>query len=340
MSRTPASRIRIEVTRGDLVESVHTGSGIAVDAAGRTVAAWGDPDAAVFGRSAIKPLQALPLVETGAAERWGLSDAELCIACASHNGEPEHARLVQGWLERMGLSVADLECGAHPPYYEPAARTLLLAGTAPDASHNNCSGKHTGMLSHVVHRGEPTRGYIQPDHPAQVRVRAALDAMTGLDLSRAPRGIDGCGLPQYAMSLRAMALGMARFADPARLPAERRAAVLRLRAAIVADPFYLAGTGRFCTDLIRATGGKVLIKTGAEGVYAAILPEQGLGVTLKFDDGGARPRPVAFGAILRHLGALDDIAWSALQAHVAPVLRNHAGTEVGAVRVGPGWLDA
>jgi L-asparaginase II len=336
----PAAPILIEATRGDLVESRHTGSAIAVDVQGKVVAAWGDPEQPVFGRSAIKPLQALPLVESGAAERFGLGDAELSIACGSHGGEPEHVRVVEAWLTRLGRSAADLECGSHLPVYEPAAHALLRAAQAPGNAHNNCSGKHTGMLSHVVHLGEPTRGYIRPDHPAQLRVRAALEGMTGLNLSMAPRGIDGCGLPQYGMPLRAMAHAMARFADPAQLPAERRAAVLRIRAAIAAAPFYLAGTGRFCTDLIQATQGRVLIKTGAEGVYVAILPEQGLGVAMKIDDGGARPRAVAFGAILRRLGALDDDAWAALQSHVAPLLHNHAGTRVGAVRVGPGWLDA
>jgi L-asparaginase II len=335
-----APPILVEVTRGDMVESRHTGSAAVVDAAGSLVAGWGDPEQVVYARSAIKPLQALPLLESGAADRFALGDAELCMACASHGGEPSHVSLVQAWLARIGLSEADLECGSHAPLYDPAARALLQAGQAPGAACNNCSGKHTGMLTHTVHLGEPTRGYIHPGHPAQLRVRSALEAMTGLNLSMAPRGIDGCGLPQYGMPLRALAHAMARFADPARLPAERRAAVERLRAAIAAQPFYLAGTGRFCTDLIQATAGRTLVKTGAEGVYVAILPGQGLGVALKIHDGGSRARPVALGAILRRLGALDDAAWAALAAHVSPVLRNHAGTEVGALRVGPGWLDA
>lgn len=335
-----ASPILIEVTRGDLVESRHLGSAVAVDAQGRAAAAWGDPDLVVYGRSAIKPLQALPLVESGAAERFGLGDAELALACGSHGGEPAHVSLGEAWLDRLGLSPAALECGAHPPLHEPSAQALLRAGQAPGAVHNNCSGKHTGMLTHAVHLGEPTRGYIAPDHPVQQRVRAALEAMTGLNLSVAVRGIDGCGLPQYGLPLRALARAMANLADPSGLPAERRAAVLRLRAAMIAQPFHLAGTGRFCTDMIQATAGRTLVKSGAEGVYVGILPTQGLGVALKIHDGAARARPVALGAILRHLGALDEAAWATLALHVAPTLRNHAGTPVGLVRPGPGWLEA
>ena len=206
-----APPILIEVTRGDLVESRHAGSAIVVDAAGKVVAAWGDPERPVFGRSAIKPLQALPLVESGAAEHFALGDAELCIACGSHGGEPEHTRLVEAWLSRLGLSPAALECGCQLPLHEPSAHALLRAGVAPGPQHNNCSGKHTGMLTHTVHRGEPTPGYIRPEHPSQQRVRAALEAMTGLNLATAPRGIDGCGLPQYGMPLRAMAHAMALF---------------------------------------------------------------------------------------------------------------------------------
>ncbi len=335
-----APPILVEVTRGNLVESRHSGFAVATDAQGRVVAAWGDVEQPVYGRSAIKPLQALPLVESGAAERYGLGDAELCNACGSHGGEPEHERLVTAWLTRIGLSPADLECGSHLPSYEPAAHALLRAGGRANNAHNNCSGKHTGMLTHTVHRGDPAQGYIQPDHPTQRHVRAVLEAMTGLDLSRAPFGIDGCGLPQYAMPLRAMAQAMARYADPERLPAERKAAVLRIRAAIAAAPFYIAGTGRFCTELIQAAAGRVLVKTGAEGVYIAILPELGLGVAMKIADGASRATAVAFGAILRHLGALDDATWDAVSHHVSPILRNRAGREVGAVRVGPGWLDA
>ena len=336
----PAPPILIEVTRGDMVESRHIGSAVAVDANGGVVAAWGDPEQVVYARSAIKPLQALPLVESGAADRYGVSPAELCNACGSHGGEPAHVQLVQAWLARIGLSPDELECGSHLPSYTPAAHALLRAGEAPGNAHNNCSGKHTGMLTHTVHLGEPPRGDILAHHPAQLRVRAALEGMTGLNLSMAPRGIDGCGLPQYGMPLRALAHGMARMADPAHLPAERKAAVERIRSAIAAEPFYIAGTGRFCTELIQAAGGRTLIKTGAEGVYIAILPEQGLGVAVKIHDGTPRALPVALGAILRRLGALDDAAWAALSHHVTPVLRNHAGTEVGAVRVGAGWLDA
>ncbi|HLJ19996.1 MAG TPA: asparaginase, partial [Stellaceae bacterium] len=239
--------VLVETTRGEMVESRHTGAAAVVDAAGRIVRSWGDIDAPVFARSAIKPLQALPLVETGAAERFGLGPVELALACASHRGEPIHVETVKRWLARADLGPQDLECGAHAPGNAAAAEALIRAGEAPSAVHNNCSGKHSGFLTTARHRGEPTRGYIGPDHPVQVRVRAVLEEMSGLDLSRAPRGTDGCGIPVIGISLRGMARAMARLADPKGLPAERAAASTRILDAMAAAPLMVSGTGTFNT---------------------------------------------------------------------------------------------
>ncbi|MBL8699353.1 MAG: asparaginase [Alphaproteobacteria bacterium] len=327
----------VDVSRGDIVESRHRGRYVVADADGGIVAQGGDIEAAVFPRSAIKFLQGLPLVESGAADKLALGPAELAIACASHGGEPRHVETVRAWLARAGLSEADLECGAHMPSTASAAEALIRAGAQPTALHNNCSGKHTGMVSTCRHLGDPVRGYIAPEHPQQKRIVAVFEAMLDLDLGRAPRGTDGCSLPQIAIPLRALALGIARFGAPDRQPAARAAACRRLAAAILAAPFMLAGTGRFCTRAIEACGGKAVIKTGAEGVYVAAIPAKGLGIALKIDDGAARAAEVAMGRLLLAHGGLDDAARNAIEAMIAPTIANAAGRIVGGIAPAPGW---
>ena len=283
----------VEVTRGDMVESRHAVAFATVDAAGRRVAWRGEVEAPVYARSAIKGLQALPLLETGAADRWGLSDAEIALACASHSGEPRHVETVLAWLERMGLSAADLECGSHLPYHEPSAAALIRAGKSPSAAHNNCSGKHAGFLATARHKGEPTKGYIAGDHPVQRRVARALEEMCGADLGRSPVGIDGCGIPTIGIPLEKLALGMARLADPAGLPAERRAAAERILRAVAAEPFMVAGSGRFCTEVMAETGPAAFVKTGAEALYQPSSGKMGMGHKAPFEEragGGADAR--------------------------------------------------
>jgi L-asparaginase II len=332
-----ANPFLVDVARGAMVESRHRGRYVVADIDGRIVAAGGDIAAPVFPRSAIKFLQALPLVESGAADAFALGAAELAIACASHGGESRHVETVAAWLARIGLGPGDLECGAHMPSAAAAAEVLIRAGTKPSALHNNCSGKHAGMLATCLHLGEPTRGYIAPEHPQQRRVVAAFEAMLDLDLARAPRGVDGCGLPQIGIPLAALAAGIARFGAPVKLPAARADACRRLAAAILAEPFMLAGTGRFCTRAIEACGGKAVIKTGAEGVYVAALPAQGLGIALKIDDGAARAAEVAMGHLLRVHAALDAAAQARLEDLLAPPLLNAAGRAVGGLAPAPGW---
>jgi L-asparaginase II len=230
--------VLVEIWRGDLVESRHHGAAAIVDGEGRVVEAWGAIDRPVFARSAIKPLQALPLVETGAAERFGLGDQEVALACASHRGEPQHTERVAHWLARVGLGAGDLECGSHLPYHEPTAQALIRAGEAPSALHSNCSGKHSGFLTTAQHRGEPTAGYVAPDHPVQRRVTQVLQEMSGLDLARAPRGTDGCGIPVIGMSLHGMARAMARLADTKGLGIERAHAAKRILDAMRNAPLW------------------------------------------------------------------------------------------------------
>lgn len=331
------SPVLVEVLRGGVVESRHRGAVAVADTDGRAVAAWGDAARPTFPRSAVKPLQALPLIESGAADRFGLGERHVALACASHGGEPAHVTAVAGWLERIGLSEAALECGAHWPSDPEAAGQLARSGREPCPLHNNCSGKHCGFLTTARALGEETVGYIGRDHPVQRRVAQALGEMMGLDMAAVPWAVDGCGIPSFAVPLSAIAAGMARLGDPSRLGDARAAACGRIRAAMRAHPDLVAGTGRSCTLLMR-TVPDVVVKAGAEGVYAAALPRLGLGVALKIEDGSGRAAEVAMVALLGHLGALDDNARTALAERVRVPLRNVAGRIVGAIRPAPTWL--
>ncbi len=321
----------VEVTRGAMVESRHRVSFAVCDVEGKVLLSGGPVEAPIYGRSAIKPLQALALVESGAAEAFGLSDAEVALACASHDGEPGHVEGVAAWLARIGLSEADLECGAHLPYHEPSMVALVESGARPSQLHNNCSGKHAGFLTLARHLGVPTEGYIEYGHPVQQRVLGALEGMTGLDLGAAPRGIDGCGIPVIGTPLGNLALAMARLADPSDQPEARQAAARRICHAMAAEPFMVAGSNRFCTKVMRLTGTKAVIKVGAEGVYCGALPDLGLGIALKAEDGGGRAAEQAMARLLLRLGALEGTEEALLSDLVAPVLRNRAGTVTGAL---------
>ena len=331
VSARNANPVLVEATRGAMVESRHRGAFAVVDVEGRVVASAGDTERPIYARSAIKPLQAIPLVESGAAEAFGLGDGEIALACASHRGEPRHVETVTAWLARIGCSVADLECGTHPPSDPKALAELLGARGTPNAAHNNCSGKHAGFLTLARHLGLPTEGYIRFEHGVQQRVLGTLESMTGLDLGGASRGVDGCGIPVIAVPLGNLALAMARLADPADQPEPRQAACARIRAAMAAEPFMISGTGQFCTRVISETGGRALVKTGAEGVFCAALPgalpERGLGIALKIDDGTGRAAEVAMAGLLARFGLLE-----AAHELCAPRLSNRAGAVVGALR--------
>lgn len=331
----PDAPIAVEVTRGGMVESVHRVIAAVVDASGRAVSSWGDVDRLVYGRSAIKPIQALPVLESGAAEAFKLDDSEVTLCCASHSGEPMHADRVVAWLERLGLSADDLECGPQIPIHEASAHAMIRSGAKPTRAHNNCSGKHSGMLTTAVHLGEPTKGYIGDDHPVQKRLKAVMADMSGCDLSAVPTGYDGCGIPVFGVPLKGMARAMARFADPTGLGAARQAAIRRIVASCAAHPLLIGGTDRFNSTLLAETGTRCLLKSGAEGVFAGAATEQGLGICLKVDDGNGRAAQVAIGAILRHLGVLDAAAQGRLANSLTTPVRNWAGRLVGVVRPAP-----
>ncbi len=318
----------IEVTRGAMVESRHRAAFAVSDTDGRIVLSAGDFEQPVYARSAIKPLQALPLIESGAAEAFALSNAEIALACASHGGEPRHVETVLAWLARIGCTSADLECGAHLPKNDMATQALLRSQADATPAHNNCSGKHTGFLTLARYMGVPTKGYIAYQHAVQQRVLGTLETMTGLDLGTVPRGIDGCGIPVIGVPLGNLALAFARLTDPRDQPEARQIACERVCAAMAAEPFMIAGSGRYCTRVMTATGGDALIKTGAEGVYCGALPKLGLGIALKVDDGAGRAAEVLMGRLLHHFGVLDKTHADLL----TEPLHNCAGTRVGEVR--------
>ncbi|MCA3241303.1 MAG: asparaginase [Rubrivivax sp.] len=330
--------VLVNALRGSIVESMHRGAIAIVDADGAVHTATGDIERPVFPRSAVKVLQALPLVQSGAAERFGLVDEELALACASHGGEPRHAETAAGMLAKAGVDAQALECGTHWPYHDGSIKVLAAAGASPSALHNNCSGKHAGFVCvgclMAADRGADVRGflrgYVQPDHPVMREVTASLESTTGYRLADAARGVDGCSIPTYAVPLRHLAHAFAKVATGVGLSAGQAVAARRLRRAVAAAPFMVAGSGRFDTRVMQALGERVFCKVGAEGVHCAALPELGLGVAIKVDDGNnARAVEVVMAAVIRRLLPLEGEAAALLQSLADVPLRNWNGIEVG-----------
>jgi len=329
----------VEVTRGTLVESRHACLAVIADSSGNIIESWGETAREIYPRSAIKPLQAVPLITTGAADALNVSTAETALACASHLGEPMHRDAVAAWLARIGLGADDLECGVHAPRDTDAAAAVIRDGTALDRVFNNCSGKHSGFLSTALHLGEPTAGYTDADHPVQQRLNALLSNLGGTDLSATARGIDGCGIPVIGMPLAALARAMARLADPATLDGQQTGAAERIVAAMTTHPELVRGTHGFDTAVMRAGRGRFATKTGAEGVHIAIIPERKLGIALKVEDGASRASGMALCGLLDHLGLLDDQARAELKDLRQVPIPNAAGKIVGGLRMADGWAD-
>ena len=324
--------VLVEVLRGGVVESRHSGAIAVVDAGGSRVLAIGDVEQPIYPRSAVKALQALVLVESGAADRFGLTDQDLALACSSHNGEPDHVATAQRMLTRAGLDAAALRCGAHPPIHQPAALALARAGTAPSALHNNCSGKHSGFLCVACALGVETRNYLEPDQPVQCEVRATIENVSKATLSESCRGIDGCSAPTWAMPLHRLAFAFARFGTGHGLAPMRAKAAARLLRACMSHPWHVAGTGRLCTDIMRLFGDRVLVKMGAEGVYCAAFPNSGLGLAVKCDDGAGRAAEVIMVALIARFVKMADGERPALERFFRPTLHNWNGLVIGALR--------
>ena len=306
----------VEVTRGGVVESRHEVDVAIVGADGHR-SGFGRPQRGTLARSSMKPIQAFPLVATGAADAFDLADEHLALACASHNGEPRHVDVVGEWLGRLGFDADTLECGAHMPIHGPSEDDMIRGGVEPDRRHNNCSGKHSGFLTVCRHLGIDPAGYLEPDHPVQAHhVTKATEAACEIDLSGQTPVVDGCGIPVWEMPLENLAQGWATLATTE----EGR----RLYAAMQAEPFMVAGTGRMCTRIMEASSG-LAVKTGAEGVFSGVHVESGLAWSLKARDGATRASEAAVLWLIRDLGFAVDVD--------DEVLRNHAGREVGTVRV-------
>jgi L-asparaginase II len=323
--------VLVEVLRSRLVESRHRGAVAVADADGATVLAMGDVTTPIFPRSAVKALQAVPLIETGAADAYGFGDEELALACASHSGAG-HVAGVTRMLAKAGLDATALRCGAHWPMAQPALVALARSGE-PTALHNNCSGKHAGFLCVARAKGIDHADYWRPQHPVQREVRAVLENLTGATLSDDRCAIDGCSVPTWAIPLENLAHAFAKFGTGTGLAPERARAAARLRAACAQKPWHVAGTGRFCTEIMQLFGARVFVKTGAEGVYCGALPELGLGAALKCDDGAGRAAQAVMAALVARLLPLADAKREALARFERPTLRNWNGIEIGSLRV-------
>jgi L-asparaginase II len=297
-----ANPVLIEVTRSGRIESAHRGAVAIVNGSGGLVHAAGDVEAPIYPRSALKPIQAVPLIESGAADTFGLGEEEIALACASHSGEDMHTSRVAAWLARIGCTVADLACGPHELRHEPTRDKMRARGEKLTPLHNNCSGKHTGFLTVARQLRVPVADYTGIHHPVQDAVAGVLKDLTGLS-GEIPWGVDGCTAPNFFIPLSALARAMAGLASP---QSPHGAAADKILAAMMRHPELVAGSGRLCTRLMREAPGKLVVKTGAEGVYAAIFPERGLGIALKIDDGTTRASEAAIEAILSALGAIGS----------------------------------
>lgn len=318
----------VEIWRGPIVESLHLGHAVISDASGGIVQAWGDPGAVVYPRSSSKMIQALPLIESGAADAYGLTPEHLALACASHQAADIHTTRVTAWLADLGLTDDDFRCGPQPPTEDAALHALIRAGRQPCQYHNNCSGKHTGFLTLTQHLGAGPE-YIDPDHPVQRACLEAFEATTG-EVSPG-YGIDGCSAPNFMTTLHAMARAMAFFAAATHGNNARETAAARLWQAMVAHPELVAGETKACTLLMRACTEPVVLKTGAEGFYIAIIPGRKLGVALKIADGTTRASECAIAAILVKLGVLDA-DHPATQAFMNAPVRNRRNIRTGTIK--------
>lgn len=318
-----------KVWRGPAVESVHFGAAAVANARGEIIYGWGDTGIVTFPRSSLKPIQAIALVETGAADAYGLTSEHLALACASHRGEPMHTARVSAWLDTLGLAESDLACGPAYPSDDDSVAELIRAGVEPSRIFHNCSGKHCGYITVARHMGWPVDGYRDPSHPTQ---KLYLDNFSDLldgDAHALPLGVDGCTLPAPALPMADMARSMARFAAAGAGTEKRGAAIRRLQNAMRAHPKLVAGTGQPNVRLTDATKGRITMKGGAEGYLVAFIPEQGLGIALKVADGNARARTVALLAVLRELKLLDADETAALADIAEPPVRNSVGDTVG-----------
>jgi L-asparaginase II len=327
------SDIAVELWRGDRMESRVAADVAVVDSIGQVRFWFGDPERATFWRSSAKPFQAMPLIESGAAEQFRFGPREVAICCASHGGEPMHVELVEELLRRIDAKPEDLVCGAHPPSHRESQWTLIRSGVQPTVLHNNCSGKHTGMLTLARALGAPLAGYHLPEHPVQQAIRANVLAMAGLPGQDLYTGVDGCGVPTFYLPLTRMAYSYARLVDPRGLDSAKAGAALIVSEAMRQHPELVSGTGRLEVTLAEALSHRVVAKGGAEAVFCLGIPEKGWGIAIKIDDGNSRVMPTVVAAVLDQMHLLTAGERAALERLLHPKLTNHSGTVVGDIRV-------
>ena len=338
--QVPFAEPLVEVRRGAITESRHRGHVVAIDPDGNIVAFLGSPETVTFLRSSAKPFQAMPLLVSGAAERFGFTDREVALACASHNGEPIHTELAASMLQRIGLGPEALKCGVHEPYSADVARELRERGEAPNVLHNNCSGKHAGMLAVALHLGAPIETYKQPDHPVQIEIAKTIARFANVRVEDMAVGTDGCAVPVFGLTVSAMALAYARLVSPpASFDEATRNACRRVVRVMSAYPELIGGTSeRLDTEIMRAAPGLLVSKVGAEGVYTAGINacEQwpnGLGLAIKIEDGDdRRARPTVVVESLRQLGVLRDASLDAVARYAYFPVLNRPGEIVGEIR--------
>jgi len=337
--RVPIAETLVEVTRGRITESRHRGHVVAVEPEGNIVASLGSPGTVTYLRSSAKPHQAIPLVVSGAADHFGFTEREIALACASHSGEEIHTTIAASMLQKVGLEPSALKCGAHEPFAAEVARHLREKGGAPNSLQNNCSGKHAGMLALARFLGAPTETYDDWKSPVQQAISTVISQFSGVPSQKIEFGIDGCGVPVFAIPVEAMALMYARLVSPPLdLDEKARKACSRIVSAMVSYPELIGGTSdRLDTEMMRATKGKLVSKVGAEGVYTAgILPcehwPNGLGLAIKIEDGNDhRARPTVVIESLRQLGLLKAHTLQAISSYASFPVRTRRGDVVGKV---------
>ncbi|MBO9668745.1 MAG: asparaginase [Bdellovibrio sp.] len=322
----------VEVLRGPAVESVHQVMIAVVNESGQLLHAWGNPQYPTFPRSAIKMLQALPLIESGAADKFQLDEKQIALACASHRGEKDHLSALSQWAEKIQVKESSYVCGAHLPYNEASAHDFIRRNQSPTPLCNNCAGKHSGILTTCLHLGEDIKGYENYEHSAQKRLRKILTETMRIDHSKAPHGVDGCGIPTYAVPLQAIATGMSVFVNSKETPA-RKTACDRILKAIRNNPFYIAGSDDFATAVIEKTQGRAIIKGGAEGVFAGVLPDKKVAFAIKVADGAGRAAQIATVQLLLQLGGMTIDEAKALSKFTMPQITNWKGDVVGQLRI-------
>lgn len=336
----PIAEPLVEVRRGAITESRHRGHVVAIEPGAKIVSYLGAPENVTFLRSSAKPFQTIPLLVTGAADHFGFTDQEIALSCASHNGEPIHTEIASSMLKKIGVGPEALKCGVHEPYSQKAAADLRARGEAPTALHNNCSGKHAGMLAVAKHLGSPIESYDLPDSPVQLAIGRVVAQFCGLPIEDLAVGIDGCGVPVFGITMKAMALAFVRLVNPPKeFDNATKDACARIVKVMTSYPELIGGTSdRLDTEIMKAVPGQIVSKVGAEGVYTAgILPSekwpQGLGLALKIEDGDDhRARPTVVIEVLRQLGILHDGSLESVSRYAFFPVTNRRGDVVGEIR--------